>query len=378
MGDCLIVGGGVIGLSLAYELSRRGMGVTLVEQGEWGGQASSAAAGMLAPLKEFTAPGPMLDFGMASLAYYPQWAQELEEFTGGDVQLSLEGLLTVALDDGEQAQLAEKFRWQKDAGHSVHFLTDRQQLAEVEPLLTDKAQAAIYSPYEGHINNRMLLRALVTACKLQGVVLHSGCVVSGIAVKGGKVVGVDSSLGPLRAAHTVITSGAWAGVMLDLLGVSVPVRPVRGQIAAVSSVGIPLRTVIFGTTGYVTPKKDGKIVLGATEDESGFQREVTMAGLASILNGVMPYVPALHSAAFLEAWGGLRPATADGKPLLGPVLGWEGLSIAGGHFRNGILLSPATAKWMADYLEKGEREQLAPFLPARFVTEENVSAHKMG
>ncbi|WP_431809400.1 glycine oxidase ThiO [Brevibacillus agri] len=378
MSDCLVVGGGIIGLSLAYELSRRGRSVTLVEQGEWGGQASSAAAGMLAPLKEFTAPGPMLDLGMTSLAYYPQWAAELEDFTGGDVQLSLEGLLTVALNDDEQAQLLAKYHWQKEAGHSVHLLTERQQLAEVEPLLTEQAQAAIYSPYEGHINNRMLLRALVTACRLQGVALHAGCVVSGIAVKGGRVVGVESSLGPLRAEQTIITSGAWAGIMLEMLGVSIPVRPVRGQIAAVSSAGIPLRTVIFGTSGYITPKKDGKIVIGATEDESGFQREVTMAGLASILNGVMPYVPALHGAAFLEAWGGLRPATADGKPLLGPVPGWDGLSIAGGHFRNGILLSPATAKWMADYLEKGETERLTPFLPSRFLAKTDETSNKMG
>ncbi|MGG1662436.1 glycine oxidase ThiO [Brevibacillus sp. NRS-1366] len=366
MSDCLVVGGGIIGLSLAYELSRRGISVALVEQGEWGGQASSAAAGMLAPLKEFTAPGPMLDMGMESLALYPGWAHDLEECTSGDVQLSLEGLLTVALNDQEQELLEAKYQWQKESGHSVHWLVGKE-IAEVEPMLTDKAQAAIYSPDEGHINNRLLLRALVTACRLQGVKLLSGCVVSGIAVKAGKVVGVDSSMGPLRAGHTVITSGAWAGIMLEMLGVSVPVRPVRGQIAAVSSVGIPLRTVIFGTTGYITPKKDGKIVIGATEDESGFQREVTLAGLASILNGVMPYVPALHAATFLEAWGGLRPATADRKPLLGPIPGWAGLSIAGGHFRNGILLSPITAKWMADYLEQGKTEQLTPFMPSRFL-----------
>jgi glycine oxidase len=182
------------------------------------------------------------------------------------------------------------------------------------------------------------------------------------------VVGVETSAGPIRAEHTVIASGAWAGIMMEMLGLSIPVRPVRGQIAAVSSIGIPLRTVIFGTSGYITPKKDGKIVIGATEDESGFTREVTLAGLASVLNGVMPYVPALQAAAFLEAWGGLRPATADGKPLLGAIPGWDGLTLAGGHFRNGILLSPITAQWLADYIEKGFAEPLAPFLPSRFMS----------
>lgn len=366
MSDCLVVGGGIIGLSVAYELSRRGLAVTLVEQGEWGGQASSAAAGMLAPLKEFASPGPMLELGMDSLRLYPQWAQELEEWTAGDVQLSLEGLVTVALSDEESEQLHAKFLWQKEAGHDVHWLNG-QELRDVEPLLTDRAIAGIYSPGEGHINNRLLLRSLVTACSIQGVKLLSGCVVSGIAVKSGRVIGVETSTGPIRAEHTVIASGAWAGIMMQMLDLAIPVRPVRGQIAAVSSVGIPLRTVIFGTSGYITPKKDGKIVIGATEDESGFQREVTLAGLASVLNGVMPYVPALHAAAFLEAWGGLRPATADGKPLLGPVPGWTGLSLAGGHFRNGILLSPVTAKRMADYLTSGQPDRLEAFLPARFL-----------
>jgi glycine oxidase len=367
MTNCLVVGGGIIGLSLAYELSRRGLSVTCVEQGDWGGQASSAAAGMLAPLKEFTAPGPMLDLGMKSLKLYPHWVEELEEMTGGDVQLSLEGLVTVALNDEEAEQLAAKYHWQKEEGHDVHWLKGKE-LMDVEPLLTDSAVAAIYSPKEGHINNRLLLRALVTACKMQGVNLVSGCVVCGIAVKGGRVVGVETSAGPIRAEHTVIASGAWAGIMMEMLGLSIPVRPVRGQIAAVSSIGIPLRTVIFGTSGYITPKKDGKIVIGATEDESGFTREVTLAGLASVLNGVMPYVPALQAAAFLEAWGGLRPATADGKPLLGAIPGWDGLTLAGGHFRNGILLSPITAQWLADYIEKGFAEPLAPFLPSRFMS----------
>jgi len=378
MGKVLIIGGGIIGLSLAYELATRGKSVTIVEQGEWGGQASSAAAGMLAPLKEFNSVGPLLDWGMESLHGYPQWAEELQALTGGDVQLSLDGLLTVALDEREESALQKKYLWQKAAGHEVHWLRGKE-LREVEPLITDNATAAIYSPGEGHINNRFLLRALVTACHKLGVELLSGCVVSKLLHHADRVEGVETSTGPIYADHTVICSGAWAGIMMQMLGVNIPVRPVRGQIAAVSSIGIPLRTVIFGTSGYLTPKKDGRIVLGATEDESGFQREVTLSGLASVLQGVLPYVPALHAAAFLEACGGLRPATADGKPIMGEIPGWSGISLAGGHFRNGILLSVVTAKKMADWLETGNKEALAPFSPGRFVTETAVRVPgKMG
>ncbi|WP_421617016.1 glycine oxidase ThiO [Brevibacillus sp. TJ4] len=365
MGNCLVIGGGIIGLSLAYELSRRGMAVTLVEQGQWGGQASSAAAGMLAPLKEFSEPGPMLSLGMESLRLYPEWVQALEESTGRDVQLTRDGILTVAMA-GEEEALAAKFRRQQEAGYPVFWL-DGQEALELEPLLTESVSAAIYSPEEGHINNRLLLQALVTACRLQGVQLLDGCVVSKLAVSAGRVIGAHTSAGTLLADQTVVCSGAWAGIMLELLDVAVPVRPVRGQIAAVSSAGIALRKVIFGSGGYITPKKDGKIVIGATEDDCGFQQVVTLSGLSRVMQGVMPYVPALESAAFLEAWAGLRPATPDGKPLLGKVPGWEGLFIAGGHFRNGILLSPVTAVRMADLLEKGTDEALQPFALDRFM-----------
>ncbi|MEJ8546353.1 glycine oxidase ThiO [Brevibacillus borstelensis] len=366
MTDFLLVGGGIIGLGLAYELSRRGMTVTVVEQGEWGGQASSAAAGMLAPLKEFSQPGPMLELGMKSLELYPDWVEQLEAITGIDVQACKSGLLTVALTEEEAIPLQEKYKRQKASGYAVQWMTG-QEMRRVEPLLTEEAKAGIYSPEEGHINNRMLLNALVAACRRLGATLVSGSVVTKMAIEGSQVVGVETTTGPLRAAHTVIASGAWAGIMVDWLGFSVPVRPVRGQVASVSSSGIPLRTVIFGTSGYITPKLDGKIVLGATEDDAGFQRHVTLSGLSRVLDGVMPYVPALHSAAFQQAWAGLRPATADSMPLLGPVPGWQGVSIAGGHFRNGILLSPVTAKVMADYLESGREEPLQPFLPSRFL-----------
>lgn len=363
--DVLIVGGGIIGLGLAYELARRGQRVTVLEQGEWGGQASSAAAGMLAPLKEFSRPGPLLDLGMASLAAYPEWAAGLKEETGIDVQLVQRGVLTVAMDEREAELLKERHQWQRAAGYDVQWL-EGQSVREREPVLSEKAAAALYSPAEGHVNNRLLLTALVTACRKRGVRLVPGTVVTGLNTENNRVRGVETSAGTVWADATVIASGAWSGLMARWLGLSVPIRPVRGQVAAVSSQGILLSHVVFGFGGYLVPKRDGRIVLGATEDESGYCRDVTLGGLASVLSGALPYVPALHDAPFLEAWAGLRPATADGLPVLGPVPGWDGVAISSGHFRNGILLAPVTARLMADWLTGGTLAPLAPFLPERF------------
>ncbi|GAA4727045.1 glycine oxidase ThiO [Brevibacillus fulvus] len=366
MADCLIIGGGIIGLSLAYELSRRQMAVTLIEQGEWGGQASSAAAGMLAPLKEFSQPGPLLDLGIASLAAYPEWVATLEQTTGGRVQLALDGLLTVALTEAEREALQAKYQWQRAAGYDLSWL-EGEQLREVEPFVSADALAAIYSPGEGHINNQLLLQTLLAACLQQGVILKQGVAVTGlIQPRRGQIAGVVTTEGEMLADHTVIAAGAWSGLLVTQLGLSLPVRPVRGQVAAVSASGFPLKKVIFGANGYLAPKKDGRIVIGATEDEAGYRKEVTLEGLAKISNGVLAYVPQLRQAAFLQAWAGLRPATADGLPILGPLTGWEGISFATGHFRNGILLSPITARLLADWLLTGQRAPLAPFSPDRF------------
>ncbi|MBO8164568.1 MAG: glycine oxidase ThiO [Brevibacillus sp.] len=366
--DCLVIGGGIIGLSLAYELAGRGLSVTVLEQGDWGGQASVAAAGILGPLQEFDQPGPLFDLGLASLALYPEWVAELREVTGIDPQLVLDGILRVAMDEREQAAFWERYGWQQAKGCQVQWL-ENSQLKRMEPNLSGDAKAAIYSPAEGHVNSRMLLKALTAACQIRGVRLESGVVATAPVLRGQRVIGVESSVGMYQAEHTIIAAGAWTGLIGRWLSLTLPIRPVRGQVAAVSSEEIPLKRVIFGTNGYIVPKKDGRVIVGATEDEAGFRLGVTLAGLARVLQGVRLYVPALGQAAFLDAWSGLRPATADGLPLLGPLPGWEGIAVASGHFRNGILLSPVTAKRMADYLTQNDLEPLRPFLPARFCEE---------
>ncbi|NGQ96647.1 glycine oxidase ThiO [Brevibacillus sp. SYP-B805] len=362
--ECLITGGGIIGLSLARELADRGMSVTVVEQGEWGGQASSAAAGMLAPLKEFKEEGPLFELGIGSLALYPAWIERLKEETGLDPQMKLDGVLTVAQHEQEIEALLARYRWQQAVGCAVEWV-EGQALHELEPLLSREMKAGIYSPGEGDVNNQLLLKALLADCVRRGVQLRQGTIVTGFLTAGTRVTGLQTTAGDLHADHTVVTAGAWASVIAAMLDVELPVYPVRGQVATVASAGIPLRHVIFGPTGYMVPKRDGRIVIGATEDEAGYRREVTLGGLSQVLNGVLPLVTVLRDAAFLQAWAGLRPATADGLPFLGPLPGWDGVSMAAGHFRNGILLAPITAKLMADWLCEGKMTPLVPFLPER-------------
>ncbi|WP_255298584.1 glycine oxidase ThiO [Brevibacillus dissolubilis] len=365
--DFLIIGGGVIGLSLAYELGRRGAKVTLLEQGEWGGQASSAAAGMLAPLKEYKEPGANLDLGMKSLQMYPEWVRELRELSGVDPQLAMRGVMTIAMDESEAKMWHDKYQWQKAAGYPVEWV-GQEDLRKLEPALNPDTLGAIYSPTEGDVNNVLLLQALLLACQKIGVQLIQGAVATKLLTGHNetKIRGVETTQGKLYAEQTIITAGAWAGVIAGWLGLTVPIFPVRGQIAAVSAGSLELRHVIFGAQGYLVPKQDNRIVIGATEDQAGFRREVSMAGLASVLTSVLPYVPSIGEATFLRAWAGLRPGTVDGLPMLGPIGDYEGLAMASGHYRNGILLSPVTARTMADWLLTGDRSGLTPFLPERF------------
>jgi len=365
--DVIVVGGGIIGLSLAYELATRGASVTLLEQGQWGGEASQAAAGMLAPYKEFKEAGPLFELGRKSLLLYPEWALQLENETGIDVQLKRGGILTVAASEGEITELHAKFVWQKNAGCNLEWLA-ADVLHEREPLLSPKMQAGIFSTDEGDVNNQLLLKALHAACLRRGVVMYEGNVVTGLVTTGDRVIGVKTTAGEFHASHTVLTAGAWAGIMAEWLGFVNQVRPIRGQIAAVSSAGVPLRHVVFGPDGYLVPKRDGRIILGATEDEAGYCRSVTAGGVNRVLHGVQMIIPAVADAVFLQAWAGLRPASPDGLPLLGPVPDWEGISMAAGHFRNGILLAPVTAKLMADWLVEGKGQPLIPFYPGRLRT----------
>ncbi len=365
--DIVVVGGGIIGCSIAWHLARAGIRVAVVERGRVGGQASGAAAGMLAPISEADGPGPFLDLGLASLAVFPEVAGQLREETGIDVEYVPSGLLRVALDEAEAVALAARVAWQREAGLSVEWL-DGAGARAVEPAVGE-VTAAVYYPQEHHVFSPRLVQAFAMAAARRGVRFLEGVEVTGFVTDGDRVLGVRVAGAPdgetLAAGQVVIAAGAWTGLCAAWLGVALPVTPVRGQIIALQQLPPAPGRIVFSDRGYAVAKVDGTVVVGATEDRAGFDSRVTAAGVAYLAALGPRLAPTLEAACFRHAWAGLRPWSADDLPLIGPVPGWRGVAVAAGHYRNGILLSPVTGRLVADALT-GAAPWPVAFAPGRF------------
>ncbi|HEX7117877.1 MAG TPA: glycine oxidase ThiO [Longimicrobiales bacterium] len=369
--DVAIVGGGVIGCALAWELARRGVDVTVVERGVPGHGASRAAGGMLAPVAEADEPGPFLRLATASLGRWPAFVEAVREASGVPVEYRAAGKLCVALDDDGAAALEAAYRWQRAAGHTVDWLNAADARA-LEPALSEAVQAATLVAADHWVDNRRLGRALWVAAARAGARVRTGAAAVALLRGPGPagstgVIGVAlDDGGRVDAGAVVVAAGCWSGLLAGLPR-PLPVIPVRGQMAAVRTVPPALgRTVMAGHT-YLIPRGDGRIIIGATSERVGFRAHTTPAGIASLLTAALRVVPSLADAPLTETWAGLRPGTPDGGPILGPDPEIPGLFYATGHFRNGILLTPITAALLADAVT-GEPTSLPldAFAPDRF------------
>lgn len=375
--DVIVVGGGIVGCSIAYHLAARGVRVAVVERHRAGGQASGAAAGMLAPGAEAHEPGPLLDLGLRSLGLFPELAARLHEETGVDVEYVPSGLLYVALDEGEAEALRRRLAWQRQAGVEAEWLEGAAARA-LEPGLPAGVLGAVHYRREHHVYSPRLVQALALAAARRGATFLEGTEATGLLADGDRVRGVTlcgegAGVLPggerLEGDHVVLAAGAWTSFWGPRLGLDLPVYPVRGQIIALEQKPLPFRHVVFCASprGYAVPKVRGVIAVGATEDRAGFDASVTLAGVAYLSALAPTLIPALERARFRHAWAGLRPWSATGLPLIGPVPGWQGLTIAAGHYRNGILLSAVTGRAVADLVLQGHcgalADTLAPFAP---------------
>ncbi|MFD0712413.1 glycine oxidase ThiO [Paenibacillus sp. GCM10027626] len=368
-GRIIVLGGGVIGLSCAFEAVQRGFQVTVIEQASFGGQASGAAAGMLAPYTENPEqPDPFFQLCQESLRQYPEWVKRIESVSGINPELLATGSLTVALHEADLLPLKTRMAWQSAYGASdVELIEQGKRLRAMEPLLTDKAVAALYNPAERHVNAPRMVAALEEACRKLGVELvdHAG----EVAIDASGPVVRTSKKGEWHGDRLVVCTGAWACQLADELGLPIPIHPIRGQICAYEVPFGYTHHMIFSSQAYWVGKRNGTLVCGASEDVAGYSTAVTDKGIGRLVRWGERLFPYLAGRPTIRRWAGLRPATRDGWPLIGELPAHSHIIIAAGHYRNGILLSPVTARLVGDLLSghaHAARVPLAPFAPDRF------------
>ncbi len=363
--DVIIVGGGVIGCSIALRLARAGLKVAVIERGRIGCEASRAAAGMLSPQAEASEPGPFLDLCLRSRAMYRDFAELLKDSTGVDIEYRDEGTLCVALVGEDPNHVARWASWQKAAALPLEEIS-AEDLAALEPVVTKAAARAIFVPGDHQVENRRLMDALGAAIRQAGVEVIEGAEVAALVIEGGQATGVICNDAPLAAGAVVVAAGSWSARLLQPAGLHVRVTPARGQMVAVRGVAGGLRHVLHSSRAYIVPRNDGRIVIGATVEYVGFNKAVTAGGIRGLLDAAIEMVPSLADADVVEAWAGFRPDTDDHLPVLGPCE-IANLFLATGHFRNGILLAPVTAELLARCVtEQTIPDALRPFLINRF------------
>jgi glycine oxidase len=371
--DAVIVGGGVIGLSIAWRAARGGLGVRVLERGQPGDGASGVAAGMLAPVGEATwGEEALLDLALASHAQWPSFTAELEAETQRGPGFIDPGAVHVALDRDESEALRRRFELMRSLDLEADWLTPSDVRA-LEPGLTPSAAAGVHAPHESAVDPRALLAALRVAAEAAGAELLTGADVGEGVLDDGRLVGVKTRDGALHhAERTVLAAGAWSGEAAWLPPEArPPVRPVKGEILTLrGDAAQPVcEHLVASERVYIVPRPDGRVIIGATVLERGFDTQVTAGGVYELLREAYRALPDVAELELAEAVAGLRPCTPDNAPLIGPS-GLDGLVLATGHFRNGILLAPATAEAVTAILA-GETpdSRVAAFAPARFEAE---------
>lgn len=354
--DILIIGGGIIGLSLAIELKLRGAKVTVISR-DFQQAATNAAAGMLAPQAEAIPPGKMLDLCLKSRALYPEWVKKIESISGLETGYWPCGILAPVYTRQEKknyASLNLNYQW-----------LNQETIHQYQLGLGSEVIGGWWYPEDGQVDNRDLYRSTIAAAKELKIDIIEG-IVTAIIRKAGKIQSVKTSIGELQAEHYVLATGAWSQELLPI-----PVFPKKGQMLSLKVPGnfnpekidknqtksLLLQQVLFGDESYIVPRKDGRIVIGATSENVGFASGNTATGVHELLANAIRLYPVLKDYKILEIWWGFRPGTSDEMPVLG-TSNYDNLTLATGHYRNGILLAPVTAMLIADLIWNHESSPL--------------------
>jgi glycine oxidase len=360
-GDVVIIGGGVIGLSIAYVLAREGIRSTVLDRSVLGREASWAGAGMIAPAGQSRPVHSMSALRSWSAELFPLWSDALREETGIDNGYRRSGGVDVACDEREASALRTAAgRWRAEG-----IVFERLAVADirrVEPALNPSIEVAYFLPDRAQIRNPRHLRALAAAAEARGARLVPCQAVTGFERAGSRVRAVLTEQGPVPCDCAIVAAGAWSAALLAGLDVDAPTPPVKGQIVLLQTDPPVLKRVIEHECNYLVPRDDGRILVGATEEHAGFDTRVTTEGVLGLLAEAVNLCPCLKHATLERSWAGLRPGSIDTRPYLGRAPGYDNLLVATGHKRAGLQLSPATAELVADLvLARPPRVDLTAF-----------------
>jgi len=363
----------VIGASIAFELASAGLQVGLYDAREPCKEASWASAGMISPAPENPGQIPFVPMSLASVALYPSLVKRVEGLTGKDVGYRHDGAIEAILTGDAQEELSTVIALQHGVGLRAEALS-AELARKMEPSLTEEVEAAIFRPDEGSLDARVFTRALLEAAECKGVEVFARNGATAIWKEGNRCKGLILENGRVEAKWTVIAAGCFSG-RIEGAAAYAPVSPAKGQMMALRCESVRLQHILWAEHSYLVPRSDGKIVAGSTIERTGFDRDVTAAGIKKILNASIELVPGLEQARIEEMWAGLRPDSPDHLPIVGPT-DKDGLLIATGHFRSGILLAPITAKliceWITSQKVSMEWERLSPM---RFLEAHHSQSH---
>jgi glycine oxidase len=361
--NAIVIGAGVVGCAVAYELAARGVGVRVLDMRGAGQGATRASAGVLCPHIEGHAAA-LLQLGVRSLALYDAFVERVAGDAHRPIEYRRTGTLEVALAEDEAERLQVAARSHTRAGVEHRLLGPREAL-ELEPALSREVAAALFIPVHGYIGVAAFTDVLSAAARLHGAVLEAGMAARRVTRRR-SVVAVETQSATFEADAVVIAAGSWSG-QIAIEHAPVPVKPVRGQLLHLAAAPAEIERVIWGPECYVVPWQDGTLLVGATVEDVGFDERATAAGVRDLLQDACELLPALYRAEFRGVRVGLRPATADELPIIGRSSTLPGVYYATGHYRNGVLLAPLTAAAVADLILTGrEAPELAATRPARF------------
>jgi len=377
--DVVIVGGGIIGASAAFELAAERLRIAIVDRQEPGREASWAAGGMLSPAPHAPGDIPLVPFARESLGLYPEFVCAVEEVSGKSAGFARAGTLEIFLEPHGEVERDKMIAENRALGLAAESIS-LEEARKLEGSFSPAARAAAWLPEECTVEPRLLMDAVLEGARRRGVEIRANCQATALLCEHGQCTGIVAGGKKMSAGRVVVAAGCYSGslgVADEIAGNTrasgenfaryAPTRPVRGQIVALkASEGVHLQRVLRSARGYLVPQRSGRILAGSTLEEAGFQKHTTAEGMRKILAGALDMLPALEGAEIVETWAGLRPGTPDDLPVIGPT-DIEGLIAATGHYRNGILLAPATARLIREWITRGKAARYGEaFSPLRF------------